>query len=107
MDARTLEVLEFDRLKGLIEPHLRTPGGRRALAGLVPVSDAAEIARRRDLAAEALRHHLEGERLGPGALDDPDPILERLAIAGLALEAVEIARLVSIVAAADALRESM
>lgn len=107
MDSRTLEVLEFDRLKALIEPHLRTPGGRRALAALAPVSDADEIARRRSLTAEALRHHLEGERLGPGALDDPDPILDRLAIAGLPLEAVEIARLVSIVRAADALRESM
>ncbi len=107
MDARTLEVLEFDRLKELIEPLVKTPGGRRALTGLVPVSDPDEIRRRRDLSSEALVHHKEGERLGPGPLEDPDPILERLAIGGLMLEAVEIARLISIMSAADALRESM
>src|SRR5262245_34037305 len=104
MDAATLAALEFDRVRSLVQPFLRTPGGRRALDRLEPITDATAIAARKAGAGESIKHHLEGGRLGPGPTDDPDPVIERLAPLGAVLDPVEIARLTGVIEAADALR---
>ncbi|HZI94549.1 MAG TPA: hypothetical protein VFE84_09915, partial [Patescibacteria group bacterium] len=107
MDPRTLTALEFDALKNLIAPFIRTPLGHRALGALGPCWDAAEIAKRKTLSSEAMRHHLDGGRLGPGGLEDPGPILERLRPEGAVIEAIPISRLVGVMQAADDLRLSL
>lgn len=107
MDAATLAALEFDRVRTLIHPFLRTPGGRRALERLEPLTDESEIAARKAGAGESIRHHLDGGRLGPGATDDPDPVIERLAPLGAVLDPIEIARLTSVIQAADSLRQDL
>src|SRR5262245_20555692 len=99
-DQTTLEALEFDALKRLLDPHVRTPSGRRCLAELAPSADPADVAVRHALAAEAMRHHVEVGRLGPGGLDDPDPILQRLRPEGAVLDGVEISRLLGVLRAA-------
>src|SRR5262245_52244719 len=107
MDAATLAALEFDRVRSLIQPFLRTPGGLRALQRLEPITDRSEIATRKAGAGESIRHHLDGGRLGTGATDDPDPVIERLAPLGAVLDPIEVARLVSVIEAADALRQGL
>jgi len=107
MDARTLAALEFDSLKGLIGAFVRTPSGRRSLEQLAPTSDVRDATARRARAAEAMRHHLEGGRLGPGGMDDPEPILDRLRPEGSVLDAIEISRLLGVIEAAGALRRAL
>ncbi|HET9481917.1 MAG TPA: Smr/MutS family protein [Candidatus Polarisedimenticolia bacterium] len=107
MDQQTSSILEFPALKALLEPHVRTPRGRRELAELAPGTDAGLIERRKLLAAEALRHHQEGGRLGPSSPDDPDPILARLAPEGAVLDAGEISRLIAVLHAAGAVRAEL
>jgi len=107
MDPRTLQALEFDSLKALIGAFVRTPPGRRALEALSPSSEPKEVAARLARAEEAMRHHLEGGRLGPGGMDDPDTILERLRPEGAVLDGVEIARLIGVIQACVALRQGL
>ncbi|HEY3176522.1 MAG TPA: Smr/MutS family protein [Candidatus Polarisedimenticolia bacterium] len=107
MDTPTLAALEFGPLKGLIAPHVRTPGGRRLLEALVPSVDADAIASRKELAREAIRYHHEGARLGPGPLEDPEPAIDRLGPLGAILDPLEILRLVAAVQAADSLRQDL
>ncbi|HET6373933.1 MAG TPA: hypothetical protein VFG76_11540, partial [Candidatus Polarisedimenticolia bacterium] len=107
MDPLTLASLEFDALKGLIEPFLRTPMGRRALQDLLPTDVASVVEARKRRSAEALDHHLEGGRLGSGGLDDPDPILARLEPRGAILDPNEIARLISVILAGQTAREGL
>lgn len=107
IDARTLAALEFAAVRRLIEPHVRTPPGRRALADLVPSVEPDEVARRKELAGDAMRHHLEGGRVGPGGLDDPEPILARLRPEASVLEGIEISRLLGVLRAAGSLRRDL
>ena len=58
-DRRTLEGLEFQAVLRLIAPHLRTPSGRVALASLLPSGDPSVVARRKELAGDAMRHQVE------------------------------------------------
>src|SRR5262249_53024827 len=69
--------------------------------------DASEIARRKDLAGEAMRHHLDGGRLGPGGLEDPVPILERLAPEAAVLDGAEVSRLIAVLRAGASLRRDL
>ncbi len=107
MDRATLSALEYQALKDLIAPFIKTPGGARVLVQLVPASGRAEVAARKIRASEAMAYHLEGGRVGPGGLDDPEPILHRLGPDGAVLDAVEISRLVGVMQAADALRQNL
>ncbi|MGH9870655.1 MAG: endonuclease MutS2, partial [Candidatus Polarisedimenticolia bacterium] len=105
-DRRTLEGLEFDAVKRLMEPLVRTPPGRRRLAGLLPACDPVEVARRKRLAGDALRYRTEEGRLGPGGLDDPEPVLQRLAPEGSVLEGLEVSRLLGMLRAASGMRRA-
>lgn len=107
MDSRTLSALEFDALKELIAASVRTPSGRRCLDALRPSPDPREVARRKARTEEAMRRHPEGGRLGPGSVDDPDPILAQLRPEGAVLEAIAIARLVGVIQAADSVRQGL
>jgi len=107
MDPATLSALEFRTLKELLGSFVRTPQGRRALSALAPSGDASWVRARKSLSGEALRHHLEGGRLGPSGLEDTEPVLERLRPAGAVLEPLEILRLVALMQAADSLRQGM
>ncbi|HKY33943.1 MAG TPA: Smr/MutS family protein [Candidatus Polarisedimenticolia bacterium] len=107
MDSRTLDALEFGALKRLIAPHARTPMGRRALEALLPAAGGEEIGRRRELTAEALRWSRDGGRLGPGPLDDPQPVVERLRPEGSVLDPLEVARLTGALAAAGSARREL
>lgn len=107
MDPRTLEALEFDRVRRLIDPFIRTPGGRRALYALEPAGDAATVASRKEVAAESMRRHIEEGRVGPGPLPDPEPVLEQLEPEGSVLDPLEIALLVGVIEAGDALRRDL
>ncbi len=107
MDAAALEALEFGSLKGLIALHVRTSMGLRALGALAPSPDPRDVRARAALASEAMRRHQEAGRLGPGALDDPEPVLERLRPAGAVLDPPECVRVISLAQAASSLRRDL
>jgi len=107
MDDRTLAALEFDALKTLIAPHLRTPLGAAALARLLPQTDAAAIRARKLLVDDAVRHHLQMGRLGPGEVPDPLPILTRMRPEGSILDGQEIRRIGVLLDAAASLRRGI
>ena len=62
------------------------------------------MARRKTLAGDALRYRTEEGRLGPGGLDDPEPVLQRLAPEGSVLEGLEVSRLLGMLRAASGMR---
>ncbi len=107
MDSPTLSALEFGSMKQLLHTYVRTPFGRKALEELSPSSDPGWIRERKDLAEEAIAHHLEGERLGPGSLEDPADALRRLRPEGAILEVPEVSRLHGVAAAAGMLRDAL
>ena len=78
MDNTTLTALEFHALKDLIAPFLRTPPGREALDRVTPGSEVETLRLRKLRAAEAMRYCAGGERLGPGNMSDPAPLIEQL-----------------------------
>ncbi len=106
-DRRTLEGLEFHAVLRLIAPHLRTPPGRAALASLLPSGDPTVVARRKELAGDAMRHRVEEGRVGPGAVDDVQPVLERLRPEGSVLEGIDVSRLLGVLRAAATLRRTL
>jgi len=107
VDDRTLSALEYDALKRLVAPFLRTDMGRRALRDLCPSADPVEVRSRKELSREAMRHHLDGGRLGPGSVEDPEPAVERLRPAGSILEPGEILKVAGAAQAADSLRRDL
>lgn len=107
MDAATLQALEFDALKGLIAPHLRTSLGAAALSRLAPREDADAIRIRLRLVDDALRHQQERGRVGPGEVPDPQPILARMRPEGIILDGQEVRKIGLLIDAADSIRRQL
>src|SRR5262245_31443632 len=53
VNAKTLAVLEFDKIRRRLADHTSFSGGRRLALDLVPVTDPSEVSERLDRTAEA------------------------------------------------------
>ena len=99
-DAFSRDVLEFDGIRGLLRGFLSSPLSEPRLAALEPHARLDEIRRALERVGEArdLLRTVPRPRLDQ--LEDPQPILERLRIEGIALAPLEILDLVSVARAA-------
>ncbi len=89
MNPRTLDVLEFARIRGLLAQEASFGPGRDAALALEPSNDPAEVARGQKATSEA-RHLLDtGQGIPMGGLRDIRPLLAK-ATAGDLLEPAEL-----------------
>jgi DNA mismatch repair protein MutS2 len=102
----SLATLEFDSVLEIVEAFLSGPISRERLNELAPTTDLEQI--RQDLArvGEARRYAAEDSRPALGAVKDPNPIFDKLSVAGLACESREILAMAEMAAAAQTLRRA-
>src|SRR5215472_18009463 len=109
MDVSTrfsLRTLEFDSVLEIVGAFLSGPISRLRLNGLAPTTDLEQI--RQDLAraGEARRYTAEDSRPALGGLRDPHLIFQKLAVAGLSCESLEIVAMTEMAASAQGLRHA-
>ncbi len=90
MLAESLDALEYDALRDYLARHAQSPLGRARALALEPSSDPVAIRLELGRTTEAVRYLNEVGRFGLGGLADPEPLLDRLRVAGIALEATEL-----------------
>ena len=107
MDPITLAALEYEELKRLLAPRLKSPLGHRALAALAPSSDRGEVAVLRARAREGLAYLHEFRAPSPGEVEDPAETLVEAEPEGAILDPVKIARLTAVIRAGVAFRDEI
>lgn len=104
-DTRFSEgVLEFPALVELLRGHLSGPIARPLADAIHPGTEVAEIRESLELVRDAIGFARESSRPSLSALQDPRPILAKLAVEGLSLTAQEILALLELARAATDLR---
>lgn len=89
MNRRTLEVLEFDKIRRVLAEEASFGPGRDAALALEPFTDPAAVERAQSETTEARRLFDRGEAVPLGGLRDIRPLLER-STAGGVLEPAEL-----------------
>ena len=96
IDPFSRDVLEFAAVIELLHGYLSGPISEPLLYQIEPDTNLNLIRRRLELAAEALAYLRESARPGWGSLRDPRPLLDKLRVEGVAIEALEILALVDL-----------
>ena len=96
IDPFSREVLEFPAVIDLLHRYLSGPISEPLLARVSPHTDLEKIRRDLELAREAREYLREGARPSLAALCEPSPLLEKLRVEGLTLDALEILALVEV-----------
>ncbi len=99
----SLEPLEYDRLKKLLEPYVRTPGGRARLDDLKPVTSKDTLRAQHALNREAMVY-LRDHRLGFGDITLLPSVVDRLSLAGVTLGIEEVEAVAQFLTEAESLR---
>jgi len=99
------EILEFDRLRDLLQARTTSAPGRRAIEALAFRIERRGLEREFAAIAEAIAYLRSGEELGFGALADPEAWLERLALPGTTLAPAELLDAASLIDTVASLRE--
>ena len=105
MGRRAEEILEFDRLRDLLQARTTSAPGRRAIEALGFRTERRELEREFSAIAEAIAYLRSGEELGFGALPDPEAWLERLELPGAMLAPAELLDAASLADTVTSLRE--
>lgn len=95
------DVLDFDGIVAILRGFISGPIGLPLLESLKPGVDVEEIRRELERASEAREFLRQTPRPSLGALKDPRPILEKLRIEGVSLQALEILALLEVARAAQ------
>src|SRR5215207_8947434 len=90
MRLQTFDALEYDALREHLARFTQSPLGRSRALALEPSTDVARIRLELGGATEAVRYMAEHGRFGLGGLADPEPLLDRLRVAGVVLDASEL-----------------
>jgi DNA mismatch repair protein MutS2 len=98
-------VLEFSTVRQILEGYAASPLGKGRIAHLAPQSDRDWIEHQHQLTAEVRHFYRSGHRFEFGGLADPTRILERAAIAGVALEIDELRQVLTLADRAQAWRQ--
>jgi DNA mismatch repair protein MutS2 len=106
MRPETLETLEYDALLEHLARHSQSPLGRARALALEPSTDPAVVVAEIARTTEAVRFLSVRGRFGLGGLADPEPLLGRLRIAGVPLEASELLDVARFIETALVLRKS-
>ncbi len=96
IDPFSREALEFPAILELLHRFLSGPISEPLLAQVEPHTDLEKIRRDLELAGEARDYLRESSRPGMAGICEPSPLLEKLRVEGLALEALEIRALVEV-----------
>lgn len=118
MNARSLELLEYGRLRELLGRYVASPGGRRLLEGMRPLDSPAAAQEALAEAAEAMEWLREAERPPAGrktlaaplrfdGLPDVAAAEAKLRIEGAVLEPLEIHALGAVLERASAVRQAL
>jgi DNA mismatch repair protein MutS2 len=100
------ELLEFDRLKAIVEGYATCAPGQRAIHALAPQQDAAELKPEFELIREAIAYLRAGSELGFGSLADPEQWLARLTVPGAVLSSAELLDVASLMETANGVRQA-
>ncbi len=90
MSRPAAQILEFDKLLGILSGHSTCAPGRRHLNALAPNENRAALDNAFALIGEAAAWLRSGEEMGFGALADPEEWLSRLRVPASVLTAGEI-----------------
>ncbi len=96
LDPFSLETLEFQGVVEMVRGHLTGPIAEPLLGAIEPSTDLAPVTRAFALVREALEYRRASSRPGLGNLKDPRPLLDRVAIEGVSLAALEILAVVEV-----------
>ena len=96
MDDKTLADLEFDAIRESLRQETSTPLGAMRAPALCPATVADEVLRANGLTLESVRHLEERGALPFGTLTDPEPVLDRLGVAGSDASPLEIQELLAV-----------
>jgi len=100
------EILEFDKLKGIVGGFATCAPGRRAIEVLGPSQDAEALRGELALIREAAEYLRAGSELGFGSLADPEGWLAHLAAPGLVLSPAELLDVASLAETAASVRQT-
>ena len=100
------ELLEFDRLKEIVDDETTCAPGRRAIQGLAPHQDVAALEAEFRLLQEAIAYLRAGSEIGFGALADPEAWFARLTVPGAVLSPAELLDVVSLAEVASGAKQT-
>jgi DNA mismatch repair protein MutS2 len=103
---QAFEILEFDKLKGLLLQQVHTPPGQALVERLAPMSELEQTVLELRRTSEGVASLREGNALDIHDLPDPDPPLAKLSIVDVNLEPFEILTLLRLMSVAMGLRET-
>lgn len=92
----SLNLLEFNKLLGLVSGLVRSESSRRFVLAMQPMSDRSDIEKRLGQTGELMRMYDEGGTIGLHPFSDIEPLLARVAPEGAVLEAVELAEFIPV-----------
>ncbi len=107
MLRRALRVLEFDQVLEHVAGFASTDGGREAVRGMEPAADTEVVRARLAAVAEVVEFLAAQPEWSFPDLPDPASALARLAVEGSVLDAGELHRLATLLAAGSALASSL
>ncbi|MCS7042564.1 MAG: endonuclease MutS2 [Bryobacteraceae bacterium] len=118
MNARSLELLEYERMRELLGRYVESPGGRRLLAQMAPLPDRSAASEALAEAAEAMAWLREAQKPAAGRRAAPAPLRfsglpdvaaaeARLRIEGAVLEPLEIHALGVLLERAAEIRQAL
>lgn len=90
MNSEARGALEYGALREHLARHTQSPLGRALALDLEPLTDRLAIRRALGRTTEASRFLNDRGRFGLGGLADPEPLLDRLRVAGAVLDAPEL-----------------
>jgi DNA mismatch repair protein MutS2 len=96
IDPFSREVLEFPAVLGLLHKYLSGPISEPLLAQVEPHTNLERMRRDLELAGEARDYLRESSRPGLAGIIEPSPLLGKLRVEGVALDALEILALVEV-----------
>ena len=99
----SLEPLEYDRLKSLLKPYVRTSWGRDRLEGLKPTTHKDRLQAQHALNREAMVY-LRDHRLGFEDIVLLPAVMDRLSLAGVTLAIEEVEAVVRFLSEVESLR---
>src|SRR5579875_487909 len=105
-DRYSCRVLEFDAVTDLLREFLSGPIGLNRLGAISPHENLDAIRIDLERAREARKYLREEARPSFAALEDPNPIIDRLRVPGVACAAREILSLLGVMRKAQELRRS-
>lgn len=103
---QSFEILEFDRLRKILESYARTSPGAELAAEITPSQTAAEITRHLRETSEAVRFLGESNALDIHDFPDPRPALQKLSIEDVNLDPFEVLNLLRLISVASGLHDT-